>query len=183
VSKQEFDDFLNTQIDNNQNESAIDWDKIRDKWLEQLALFYKDIGNFLADYEKAKKLSYQFSKKDIFEESIGSYSVQIMDIQLGKHKVRLEPIGTNIISADGRIDLIGANGKVKLVLVNKNFSAPSTIKVTLSTENEQGLDNQESDNTEKFELAWKIATPPPHIKYIDLNQDVFFDALLEVVGG
>lgn len=183
MSKKEFDDFLNTQVDDNQNESAIDWDKVRDKWLEQLDQFYAQVKQFLDDYEKSGQLSYQFSEKSIFEEYIGHYSVEVMDIQLGKHKVRLEPIGTNIISANGRVDLIGANGKAKFVLVNKDFSAPSSIKTVISVEGEQVIDNQATEKYERFDLAWKIATPPPRIKYIDLNQDIFFDALLEVVGG
>jgi hypothetical protein len=34
-----------------------------------------------------------------------------------------------------------------------------------------------------IEWDWKIATPPPRIQYINLEQDTFLEALMEVVGG
>lgn len=181
MSKLDFDAFIN-QATKKQSEAPIDWDKTRNDWLDYLEQFYETIKGFLADYEKAGKLSYTFSKKEIFEAYIGSYSVDVMDIKLGEHRVRLEPIGTNLIGAHGRVDLIGANGKVKFGLVNKKHSAPSYINVTISVEGESKTIKQPATQIEKLELAWKIATPPPRIKYIDLNPDVFFDAVLEVVG-
>jgi len=181
MSKQDFDTFINEQIKKKQNEPQIDWDKKRDEWLSHLSNFYEKIESFLEEYTKSGKLSYQFSKKEIVEEYISSYSVSVMNIKLGEHRVKLEPIGTNIIGAHGRVDLIGANGKVKFVLVNKYSSTP-LIKITTSVEGEPEK-QQVNHQVEKFELAWKIATPPPRIKYIDLNQDIFLEALLEVVGG
>lgn len=184
MSKKDFDNFIEQQNNQSINEPPVDWDKIREEWLTNLNKFYDLIKFFLVEYEKLGNLSYQFSNKDIFEEYIGNYPVKVLELLiLGKHKVRLEPIGTNIISADGRVDLIGANGKIKFVLVPKNYSAPSPIKVIIKVEGEQETENKEIKTPEKVELAWKIATPPPRIKYIDLEQDTFFDALLEVVGG
>lgn len=182
MSKQDFDAFIN-QTTKKQDDPIIDWDKKREEWLKYLSEFYKLIENFLEEYKNSKKLSYWFPEKDIFEEYIGRYSVKVMDIQLGEHKVSLEPIGTNLIGADGRVDLIGVNGTVKFVLVNKNYLAPPNIKVTISVEGEQKSEEQQINQAEQLELTWKIATPPPRIKYIDLNQDIFFDAMLEVIGG
>jgi hypothetical protein len=182
MSKQDFDAFIN-QATKRQDDSVIDWNKTRNDWITYLEQFYETIKGFLSDYEKARKLSYDFSKKEIFEEYIGSYSVNVMDIKLGEHRVKLEPMGTNLIGAHGRVDLIGVNGKVKFVLVNKIHSAPPNIKVTIHVEGESKPEEQQTIQTEKLELVWKIATPPPRIKYIDLNQDVFFDAMLEVIGG
>jgi len=34
-----------------------------------------------------------------------------------------------------------------------------------------------------IQWTWKIAIPPPNIKYINLNKDTFSDRLLEVVGA
>ncbi len=182
MSKQDFDDFINQATKNQNNESIIDWNTIRDEWLKRLTEFYALIESFLAEYKKDGKLDYQFSKKDIFEEYIGNYSVDVMDIKLGEHRVRLEPIGTNLIGAHGRVDLIGVNGKVKIGLVNKDFNGPK-ITTTVTVEGMSKPINQQPKEIKKTELAWKIVTPPPKIKYIDLNQDVFLDALLEVIGG
>ena len=183
MSKKEFDIFINAQIDKQNNESPVDWEARRQEWLEHISQFYTMIEFFLKEYKESGKLSYQYSQKNITEEYAGSYSVRVLDIKLGEHKVRLEPIGTIIISATGRIDLIGANGKVKFVLVNKTYTAPSPAKVTIVSEGKQKSKDKKIEKPEKVELAWKIATPPPRIKYIDLDQNIFFDALLEVIGG
>jgi hypothetical protein len=183
MSKKDFDDFIERQACKNLAEPQIDWDKKRDEWLGYLEQFYEMIEKLLSEYKESGKLSYQYSNKNIFEEYIGDYSVKVLNIQLGERKVILEPIGTNIISADGRVDLIGVNGKIKFVLINKNYSAPSPIKVTIKVEGESEIDNQDIQAPEQIDLVWKIATPPPRIKYMELDQDTFFDALLEVVGG
>lgn len=182
MSKRDFDAFIN-QVNQKTDEQKIDWDRTRDEWLNYLSGFYKTIEGFLEEYKKAGKLSYDYSKKEIFEEYIGSYTVDVMNIRLGEHKVKLEPIGTNLIGAHGRVDLIGANGKVKIGLVNKNYSDTFSIKVSILGEDKEESKTQEIKKAEEIELEWKIATPPPKIKYIELNQEVFFDAMLEVVGG
>jgi hypothetical protein len=182
MSKKNFDDFINQQVNKRHDEHTIDWDAKRNQWLNNIEQFYAITETFLDEYKSSGKLNYEYSNKNIFEEYIGSYTVRVLDIKLGEHKVRLEPIGTNVISADGRIDLIGVNGKIKFVLVDKNYSAPSPIKVIVKIEGEQKVGSQEIKKPEKIDLVWKIATPPPRIKYIDLDQEVFFDAILEVIG-
>lgn len=37
--------------------------------------------------------------------------------------------------------------------------------------------------TSKDELVWKIATPAPNIRFIDLTQENLLDAIMEVVNG
>jgi len=180
MSKKDFDDFINKQVNEKHNEKPIEWDARRDEWLEYLSNFYQKIEVFLGDYKKDEKLDFKYIEKDIFEEYIGSYSAPVLNIQLGSHKIKLEPIGTNLIGAKGRVDLIGANGKVKFVLVNKNSLAPK-IKVNVWIEGEKPP--KEDDGLCENDWEWKIATPPPRIKYIDLEQDTFLGALMEVVGG
>lgn len=96
------------------------------------------------------------------------------------HKVKLEPIGTNLIGAKGRVDLIGKNGTIRFVLVNKNSSGPK-IKVNIWIEGEEPPKQEEVSKI--LEWEWKISTPPPRIKYIEFNQETFLSALMEVVGG
>jgi hypothetical protein len=183
MSNQKFDAFIN-QINQKKDEPKIDWDKTRNDWLTHLHQFYETIKGFLADYEKTGKLSYEFSKKEIFEEYIGSYFVDVMDIKVGEYRVKLEPIGTNLIGAYGRVDLIGVNGKVKFGLVNKDYSSPSSsIKITCSIDDESKSQEPQTGQIDKCEPVWKIATPPPKIQYIDLEKDNFLEALLEVIGG
>ena len=181
MSKKDFDKFLNQQIKNTQDDPWVDWEVERVEWLNYLNHFYEIIESFLDEYVKSKKLTFEESTKDIFEEYIGTYSVKVLDIKLGMHKVRLEPIGTHLVGAKGRVDLMGVNGKVKFVLVNKNSSRPSKIKISIRAEGEEIA--QERDESQSIEWVWKIATPPPNIEYFDLDKEVFLDTLLEVVGA
>lgn len=182
MSKQDFDTFIN-QVSEKKSQLDIDWNSIRDNWLRDLDRFYDKIEEFLKEYRDTGKLFYEFSEKLIFEEFLGHFPVKVMDIRLGEHRVKLEPIGINIIGADGRIDLIGANGKVKFVLVNEKHSSPPPIKFSIEIEGQPVAPESPINSPEDIKLAWKIATPPPRIKYKDLNQEIFLEALLEVIGG
>ncbi|KAF3984756.1 MAG: hypothetical protein HFP81_00560 [Methylococcales symbiont of Hymedesmia sp. n. MRB-2018] len=178
MSKKDFDKFISKQAE--PDDTSIDWGSKKNKWINHLSNFYERIEVFLEEYVKDGKVVHKYTEKTLFEEYIGNYSVRVLNIELGNHKVRLEPIGTILIGAEGRVDLIGANGKVKFVLVNKNSSGPK-IKVSVWVE---GEDPPEKDvEPAVVELDWKIATPPPNIKYINLEQDTFLEVLMEVLGG
>ena len=180
MSKKDFDDFINKQAEVKAAEKPIDWIVQRDEWLEYLSKFYKKVESFLGEYLTAGKVIYNYSEIKMFEEYIGSYSARVLNIELGSHRVKLEPIGTNLIGAKGRVDLIGANGKVKFVLVNKNSSGPK-IKVDIWIEGKKPPEKE--DKPMVIEWDWKISTPPPRIQYINLEQDTFLEAIMEVVGG
>jgi hypothetical protein len=179
MSKKHFDEFIDKKIKEKTEEKIIDWNARRDEWLLYLSQFYDRVENFLDEYKRDGKLSLQYNNKEIIEEQIGSYSAKTLEIHLGNDRVKLDPIGTILIGATGRIDLIGANGKIKFVLVDRKLSVPQ-IKFNVWIEGEEHP--QEDKEVQDIELEWKIATPPPRIKYIDLEQDTFFDALMEVIG-
>ena len=42
---------------------------------------------------------------------------------------------------------------------------------------------KKNDENAPIEWEWKITTPPPRIKYIDINEESFFSALMEVING
>ncbi len=178
MSKKDFDIFIKKQA-KTKSDKSIDWNAEKEEWLSHLSAFYKKVEDFLEEYINDGKVACEYENKTIFEEYIGSYPVQALNIKLGNHKLRLEPIGTNLIGAKGRVDLIGANGKVKFVLVSKNASTPKN-KVSVWIEGEE---SPEEEEPKVIEWEWKIATPPPRIKYINLEQDTFLEALMEVVGG
>jgi hypothetical protein len=180
MSKKHFDEFIYKKIKEKAEEKIIDWNSRRDEWLAYLSQFYNRVENFLDEYQRDGKLSFHYTNKEIFEEHIGSYSAKTLEIKLGSDRIKLEPIGTIVIGAKGRVDLIGANGKIKFVLVDRNSSAPQVkFNIWIDGEEHPPEDNEVQD----IELEWKIATPPPRIKYIDFEQDNFFDAIMEVVGG
>jgi lysyl-tRNA synthetase class II len=159
----------------------IDWTKKKDDWLEKLNKLYADIESWLNDFEK-DVISIKYIDKEINEEHIGMYSARKMILRIADEQVVLDPVGTLLIGAAGRVDMIGKNGKVKFVLVPAS-SKGIQIKVTIKAEGEPEKAAEDTQNTAKEDWVWKIATPPPSIKYLEIDSDSFSDALLEVVGG
>jgi hypothetical protein len=85
----------------------------------------------------------------------------------------LTPIGTVLIGSKGRIDMSSSAGEVKFVLVEKDSKDPFKFKKSMN-------DRKKSANS--LSLQWKISTSPPSIKFIELNEESFSDALMEVLN-
>lgn len=175
-----FDDFVNSQISKKNEIVDLDWSKQRDEWIECVSSFYAQVESFLKQYVSKGQIQVNYETKKITEEYIGEYEVKTANIRLGKNKIKLDPIGTNLIGAKGRVDMIGSNGKVKFVLVDKDSPAPKmAIRVWV---NGQEPPHKEKKKRE-IEWAWKISTPPPGITYIELNKESFFEALMGVANA
>lgn len=179
MSKKDFEEYLKKQHSKADEKAEIDWNKKRNEWLIYLDQFYEKIRGFLKDYTEPGDLSIEPSEKIIHEELIGEYKTTSMTIRFKGNEVILDPIGTNLIGAKGRVDMKGSAGTVKFVLVNKQSSGPM-IKLMIQIAEEpveEEIENQENA------WDWKIATPPPRIKYIELDEESFFDSLMEVING
>jgi hypothetical protein len=174
MSNKKFEEFLNQQTEN-ADSKPIDWDKKRANWIRDLGAFYGSIESFLKPYIEEGKIKMAYGKKKIFEEHLGEYEAKNAMIFLGSNKVKLEPIGTNLIGVEGRVDLIGPNGKVKFFLINKATKAQ---KISVCEQPPLAEENGFEE-----ECTWKIATSPPNLIYFDLEQNSFFDALMEVANG
>jgi len=159
MSNRKFEQFLETQ----QRLLPMDASERRTWWLERLEEFYALIESFLTDYIHSQKISITRMKLQINEELTGPYDATALTVHVGANEVNLRPIGTYLIGARGRVDLVGPVGKVHFVLVEKDAKSP-TDGTSLSWE-------------------WKISTRPPKIKYFDVNREIFLDALMEVVNG
>lgn len=183
MSKKDFDEYIKRiRGDKDKKEPVeIDWGKKKDEWLRYLGQLYEIIQGFLNDYSKSGDLNISFENKLINEELIGEYKAPRMIIQLNGNSVIFEPIGTNLIGANGRVDMKGTAGTVKFVLVNKDSVKPH-IKFTIVISGEPEPKEQEPD-PKGIVWGWKIATPPPGVNYLEINEESFFDSLMEVING
>ena len=172
-----FDDFVNQQIA--EKEPPIDWIQVRDDWKKHLDEFYQLAEGFLQKYIDQGKVRITTATKQITEEHIGSYDVKSLEVQIGAIKVQFDPIGTRILGAKGRVDMHGPHGTVRFVLVPKAASSP-TIRVTVRDSSSETEDEPESVVEE---WAWKILTPPPNIKYIELEDESFLSAIMEAANA
>ena len=189
-----FDEFVNQQVA--KAKPSTDWIQERDTWIRHLDQFYQLVKGFLRKYIEQDKVRIAWTTKQINEEYSGTYEVDSLEVQIGTVKVHFDPIGTNLIGARGRVDMHGPHGTVKFVLVPKAASAVRVIVQETYIGARDGsladLANQDFAKTKPSkddpippgeEWAWKIATRPPNIKYIDLEEDAFFSAIMEVANA
>ena len=173
-----FDDFVNQQQEIAKKEPSIDWPQRRDDWKKHLDEFYQLAEGFLQRYIDQDKVHITWSTNQLDEEHIGSYDVKSLEIQIGTIKVSFDPIGTLVLGVKGRVVMHGPRGTVKFVLVPKTDSSP-TIRVI------QEVSSEVKDEQDPVleELAWKILTPPPNIKYIELEEESFLSTIMEVANA
>lgn len=179
MSKKDFNTFIEKQRKKDVEEVNIDWGKKKDEWLDSLKQLYEIIDGFLSEYAKSGDLVIEKKEKSIHEELIGEYMASTLILKIKGEEVIFDPIGTNLIGSKGRVDMKGNAGIVKFVLVNKDAAAPK-IKFTILVSGEPEKEEQEG---EVAGWSWKISTPPPRIKYIELDEESFFDSLMEVING
>ncbi|MCP4345706.1 MAG: hypothetical protein GY795_09295 [Desulfobacterales bacterium] len=86
-------------------DSEINWDKKRDTWIDQVSRLYEDIEKWLKTYIEKDYISLHFYELSLFEENIGKYDISVLELDLGEPSVVFRPVGTNIIGADGRVDV------------------------------------------------------------------------------
>lgn len=174
-----FADFIKTQQVSKADDS-IDWKKQRDEWLKYLDDFYALVESSLKPYVEKRQISISFESKQIFEEEIGSYEVKSARIKIGHSEAKLDPIGTLLVGAKGRVDLVGPRGTARFVLVDADSTGP---RITVRS-SVVGQDLPPEPPRKKVERwAWRRTTLPPRITYLPLTDESFQDSLLEVMNG
>jgi len=181
MTKEEFEKVLDQKARASTETPPINWEATKRDWLENLATFYSTVEGYLAQFQKSRKVRLEKANISLKEEQIGEYKANSMTIFLGSDKVTLVPIGTMLIGAKGRVDMTGPAGTVKFILTGKRSNG-IRISMTISGEKRPAREALlQPVAPEKF--VWKIATPPPKVRFIDLQPETFFSALTEVVNG
>lgn len=173
-----FDDFIDRQTAD-PGDLAIDWDGRRQEWMRHLAEFYETVRTYLHKYVVKGKVRLRHGMKQLHEEHIGSYEARTLAVEIGANTVHFDPVGTNLIGAKGRVDMRGTEGTVKFVLVPDDASG-SGFDVRVPEKGEAPPPDERKP-TEHW--TWKIATPPPGVRCVELREESFQDAIMEVVNG
>ena len=182
MGKEKFNEFINQS---ETQKERIDWNEKKQWFIKQVDEFYNIIDEYLEPYKD--KIEIKDCEITIYEEKLGSYKVKKRVLSIKNTIVEFVPIGTILIGAWGRIDMEGPNGKVKFVLVPEFSDAPKIETAILVTDEDRKKweEKQQKENEERMKApkVWKVATPLPNIKYLDLNEDIFFDKIMEVIDG
>jgi len=148
-------------------------------WLNKLNELYSSIRSYLSEFVDRGQVEIAEGNAVISEELLGAYQVPIMTIKIGRQTIQLKPIGTFLIGTRGRVDLTGAKGTVRLILADKDSTAPK-LTVTRVDPNKPA---QSKAPPRQVDWTWKIVASQAPIRYFPLEQDNFTDALLEVANA
>lgn len=181
MTKEEFEKVLDRKARASTEEPPIDWEARKRDWLENLEQLYLTIEGYLEQFRESGKIRIEKAMVSLQEDYIGEYQAESMTILLGSDKVILTPVGTMLIGAKGRVDMAGPAGTVKFMLAGRDSNG-SRISMTISGDKQPARETQPQAVAPE-ELAWKIATPPPKVRFIELQPETFFSALTEVVNG
>jgi hypothetical protein len=175
MSKRAFEQFLSSR----KQPTTPEWEAHKERWLQAVDGLYAQVEGWLGEYIQALAVVCQREPRRLAEDGIGQYEVQALRIRCQGIDVALEPIGANIIGAFGRVDLVGPAGNQRLLRVLPDRSGP---RVRIRRVDEQAVEAQPAPVPEP-EPVFKLATEPPAVRYLDLDQDVFLDALMYVMGA
>jgi len=176
-----FDQFVKKQIKSSgAHGGKLDIEKEKAMWLEKLNQLYSLVKESLSEYITDGSIELEFSDIALTEELLGTYIVQEARIAVGQQIVKLKPLGTFLIGARGRVDMIGPRGTTRFTIVPPGARAPQ-VRVTIVLPGETAPTPEPIEPPETW--VWKIATPPPRITYIDLTKESFREVLMGVVNG
>ena len=184
MSDLDFDKFVEREVEEAKEAKEFDPSKEISDFQDYIESLYSAIEGYLDDYVKSGNIVLGRSNHSIYEERLGNYSIKTLDIKIGFNEVKLKPIGTMLIGAKGRVDIIGNRTLRRLVLVDKKLTQPTLPKVTTKVVGNsiKGSISIGEAQSSVPEWTWKFASNPPRIRYQELNSDSFKNALMEVIG-
>ncbi len=151
---------------------------VLDEYLKNISECYTMVGEWLNE----KSLLSKTIEYNIYEKASGEYTTEKLLIYKDKNNQIAEiiPVGTWIIGANGRIDLIGNFDQQILIYLKKDIKIKTSI--TTSTDEEEYQVSESSHFLYKgFEQdGWYWIEDKRLGKAHVLNKELFFDLLSEV---
>ena len=182
MSRADFDRFVQRKQEEKAQSDSFDPKQQLADWLERLDALYTEIGNFLTPYIDAGKARTEFRPIQMNEEFSGPYEARQMFLSIGTSTIIFKPVGTMLIGSKGRVDVQGPRGSARLGLINRTVThARQLIQVRVSLPGDRP--HAPEPSSEEIEWEWKIITPAPEMKFIEFNEDNFFDMLLSVADA
>ena len=134
----------------------------RSIWLAKLSALFEVIEyRWLEDLVDSGQVEITHETTKLSEEYIGEYEAPEIMIRIANSIVRLEPRGTLIVGAAGRVDMTGPNGTLLLLLdsTTDDMSIPF----------------------EKRQFEWSIVSRVPQVVRSILDEDSFSDGLSSLI--
>jgi len=184
VDNKNFDEFVRRQQPFSAEKETIDWDRQRKEWLRYLDELYNMIESFLSKYTSAGQIRIAYQDVILDEENLGSYTARKMILRIGRQEVFLLPVGTLLIGAKGRVDIIGPGARAQMLLVDKRASWAGDLIVSVEiAAGGRPVAPSESPRKQEIEWEWRILSRPPERRFVEITQQNLFDLIMEVANG
>jgi len=107
--------------------ARTDWERKRDDWLAKV----RELTASIKIWAEQQRWFVDEHEKTIEEDHIGSYAATTLFIRAPSGKIVVEPIGCNIIGAQGRVDIesFPSLNRVLLILVNGQWRIETDSRV------------------------------------------------------
>ena len=87
------------------------------EWLDAVEDLLRQVRAWLAKAQREKLVKIHLDKIKITEENLGTYPAPCLVLTAAGKTVKVKPIGSTIIGADGRVDMESANGTFMFLYV------------------------------------------------------------------
>lgn len=107
--------------------ARTDWERRRDDWLVKLT----ELTASIRTWAERRRWFVDEHEKTIEEDHIGRYAVPTLFIRAPSGKIVVEPVGCNIIGAQGRVDIesFPSLNRVLLILVDGQWRIETDSRV------------------------------------------------------
>lgn len=93
--------------------AEIDWGAKKKAWIKQV----QELCAEVKQWAEEEKWAVKETNKQISEDHIGSYEVPALVIQSTQGRIHIDPIGCNIVGAEGRVDIFTFPAMNRMLLV------------------------------------------------------------------
>ncbi len=107
--------------------TEIDWDKKKEEWINVVDQLIEQIKEWSDD----KSWLSEKNEKTIREENIGQYPASCLIVKTPQGILSIDPVGRDIIGADGRVDIISfpSFNRMLLVRIDNNWIIKTDSKI------------------------------------------------------
>lgn len=102
------------------NQEQVDWEIVKEEWIEQAKDFMETIKNWLADNQNEGLIDISEKEIEITEEHIGKYAAPSLELIIGAESIQVTTIGRFVIGASGRIDIHSYIGRFIVLYHSEN---------------------------------------------------------------
>lgn len=130
MATESLESFLRQKQEKNDGD-GIDWQARLGLWKFKVDELYNQIEKWLQALIADGVLTIEPDSLELTEDYLGTYDIASIHLKVGSERIYLRPRGTLIVGGFGRVDMIGDDGRVMIVLLGpeETKDVPKRMKI------------------------------------------------------